>query len=97
MLFNRSLWKLALHLVCGLKLKALNSFIIIIIIILISVGIIYWSSKSGEQDVQPRAVIALWKAKIDEPKFHQPDPSLTIYDQSTSKFILIDQVLPKIY
>ncbi|GAY40315.1 hypothetical protein CUMW_050990 [Citrus unshiu] len=35
------------------------------------------------QDVQPRAVIALWKAKIDEPKFHQPDPSLTIYDQST--------------
>ncbi|XVF80994.1 hypothetical protein PTKIN_Ptkin15bG0121000 [Pterospermum kingtungense] len=35
------------------------------------------------QDAQPQTVIALWKAKIEEPKFHQSDPSLAIFDQST--------------
>ncbi|GMY06276.1 probable E3 ubiquitin-protein ligase XBOS34 isoform X1 [Fagus crenata] len=34
-------------------------------------------------DAQPRTVIALWKAKIVEPKFQQMDPALTIFDQST--------------
>lgn len=35
------------------------------------------------QDAQPRSVIALWKAKFEEPKFQQTDPALTIFDQST--------------
>ncbi|KAL5860050.1 hypothetical protein ACOSQ4_001346 [Xanthoceras sorbifolium] len=35
------------------------------------------------QDAQPRTVISLLKAKIDEPKFHQADPALNIFDQST--------------
>ncbi|KAK4847806.1 hypothetical protein QYF36_006092 [Acer negundo] len=35
------------------------------------------------QDAQPRTVISLLKAKIDEPKFHQSDPALNIFDQST--------------
>ncbi|KAE8676238.1 putative E3 ubiquitin-protein ligase XBAT34 [Hibiscus syriacus] len=35
------------------------------------------------QDAQPQAVIALWKAKIEEPKFNKSDPYLAIYDQST--------------
>ncbi|KDP26523.1 hypothetical protein JCGZ_17681 [Jatropha curcas] len=35
------------------------------------------------QDAQPRTVVALWKAKIEEPKFHQSDPGLTIFDHST--------------
>ncbi|WRX10740.1 hypothetical protein QQP08_003227 [Theobroma cacao] len=38
------------------------------------------------QDAQPHIVIALWKAKIEEPKFHQSDPSLAIVDQ-TSNFL----------
>ncbi|XP_041006469.1 putative E3 ubiquitin-protein ligase XBAT34 isoform X1 [Juglans microcarpa x Juglans regia] len=35
------------------------------------------------QDAQPRSVIALWKAKIEEPDFHQKEPALTIVDQFT--------------
>ncbi|KAE7997835.1 hypothetical protein FH972_002436 [Carpinus fangiana] len=35
------------------------------------------------QDAQPRSVIALWKAKIEEPKFQQTDPALSIIDQAT--------------
>ncbi|OMP11107.1 hypothetical protein COLO4_04034 [Corchorus olitorius] len=35
------------------------------------------------QDAQPQTVIALWKAKIEEPRFHQSNPSLAIFDQST--------------
>ncbi|XVF80995.1 hypothetical protein PTKIN_Ptkin15bG0121100 [Pterospermum kingtungense] len=38
------------------------------------------------QDAQPRTLVPLWKVKIEEPKFHQPDPSLAIFDQSTSNF-----------
>ncbi|GAB4841728.1 hypothetical protein Ancab_022450 [Ancistrocladus abbreviatus] len=33
------------------------------------------------QDTQPRTVIALSKAKIEEPKFHLSDPTLIIFDQ----------------
>ncbi|XP_044492332.1 probable E3 ubiquitin-protein ligase XBOS34 isoform X2 [Mangifera indica] len=36
------------------------------------------------QDAQPCTVINLWNAKVDEPKFHQRDPALTIFDKSTS-------------
>ncbi|GMH20888.1 hypothetical protein Nepgr_022730 [Nepenthes gracilis] len=35
------------------------------------------------QDAQPRTTIALWMCKIEEPKFHQSDPSLIIFDQTT--------------
>ncbi|GLU08181.1 hypothetical protein SLE2022_251050 [Rubroshorea leprosula] len=38
---------------------------------------------SGEQDAQPRTVIALWKATLEEPKPNQPDPSVIILDNST--------------
>ncbi|KAG8477784.1 hypothetical protein CXB51_027743 [Gossypium anomalum] len=38
------------------------------------------------QDAQPQTVIALWKAKIEEPKFHKSDPALVIFDQTTSNF-----------
>ncbi|XP_015582609.2 putative E3 ubiquitin-protein ligase XBAT34 [Ricinus communis] len=35
------------------------------------------------QDAQPRTIIALWKAKIEGPKFNQSDPGITIFDNST--------------
>ncbi|XP_030933652.1 putative E3 ubiquitin-protein ligase XBAT35 [Quercus lobata] len=35
------------------------------------------------QTAQPCTVIALWKAKIEEPKFQQKDPELIIFDQPT--------------
>lgn len=35
------------------------------------------------QDAQPRTFIALWKAKIEEPKFQQMDPALTLFDEPT--------------
>nr|XP_023907518.1 putative E3 ubiquitin-protein ligase XBAT35 [Quercus suber]XP_023907519.1 putative E3 ubiquitin-protein ligase XBAT35 [Quercus suber]XP_023907520.1 putative E3 ubiquitin-protein ligase XBAT35 [Quercus suber]POF16970.1 isoform 2 of putative e3 ubiquitin-protein ligase xbat35 [Quercus suber] len=35
------------------------------------------------QKARPRTVIALWKAKIEEPKFQQKDPALIIFDQPT--------------
>ncbi|KAK9993429.1 hypothetical protein SO802_023132 [Lithocarpus litseifolius] len=38
---------------------------------------------SDLQKAQPRTVIALWKAKIEEPKFQQKDPALIIFDQPT--------------
>ncbi|XP_031271051.1 putative E3 ubiquitin-protein ligase XBAT34 isoform X2 [Pistacia vera] len=34
------------------------------------------------QDPQPRTVIALWKANLEGPKFHQSDPSVIIVDNS---------------
>ncbi|EOX94438.1 XB3 in, putative isoform 2 [Theobroma cacao] len=40
------------------------------------------------QDAQPHIVIALWKAKIEEPKFHQSDPSLAIVDQTKTRYKL---------
>uniref|UniRef100_A0A1D1XL17 Putative E3 ubiquitin-protein ligase XBOS34 n=1 Tax=Anthurium amnicola TaxID=1678845 RepID=A0A1D1XL17_9ARAE len=39
------------------------------------------------QVAQPRTTIALWKAKIEEPNFSQPDPMLVIVDKnSRSRF-----------
>ncbi|KAI4373900.1 hypothetical protein MLD38_011960 [Melastoma candidum] len=38
---------------------------------------------SSQQDAQPRAVVALWKANLEEPKFHHSDPSVIIVDNST--------------
>lgn len=38
---------------------------------------------SSMQDAQPRTVIALWKANLEEPKLHQADPSVTIADPTT--------------
>nr|KJB72370.1 hypothetical protein B456_011G174600 [Gossypium raimondii] len=35
------------------------------------------------QDAQPRTVIALWKANLEEPKLDQPDPSVAILDNSS--------------
>ncbi|XP_057476162.1 putative E3 ubiquitin-protein ligase XBAT35 [Actinidia eriantha] len=37
---------------------------------------------SGLQDAQPRTLIALWKANLEEPKFNQPDPAVIISDIS---------------
>ncbi|KAG6774605.1 hypothetical protein POTOM_021965 [Populus tomentosa] len=47
--------------------------------------VIYPSS----QDVQPRTVIALWNAEIEEPNFNRPDPEVTIFDQSTMLSVVI--------
>ncbi|XP_043688275.1 putative E3 ubiquitin-protein ligase XBAT35 isoform X2 [Telopea speciosissima] len=38
---------------------------------------------SSPQEAQPRLVISLWKAKIEEPRFQQQDPTLVIFDKST--------------
>ncbi|XVF62846.1 hypothetical protein PTKIN_Ptkin09bG0041300 [Pterospermum kingtungense] len=38
---------------------------------------------SSLQDARPRTVIALWKANLEEPKFNQPDPSVSILDNSS--------------
>ncbi|XWS39181.1 hypothetical protein CRYUN_Cryun18bG0027600 [Craigia yunnanensis] len=38
---------------------------------------------SSLQDAQPRTVIALWKANLEEPKLNQPDPSVAILDNSS--------------
>ncbi|KAK6914098.1 Ankyrin repeat, partial [Dillenia turbinata] len=35
------------------------------------------------QDAQPRTVVALWKANMEEPKLNQPDPTVIILDNST--------------
>lgn len=45
------------------------------------------------QDAQPRTVIALWNAKIEEPKFDWWDPGVTVFDQSTSKSVLTKVLL----
>ncbi|KAJ8768436.1 hypothetical protein K2173_021589 [Erythroxylum novogranatense] len=38
---------------------------------------------SSVQDAQPLTVVSLWKANLEDPKFHQFDPSVTIVDNST--------------
>ncbi|KAL4283106.1 hypothetical protein GQ457_16G029870 [Hibiscus cannabinus] len=38
---------------------------------------------SSLQDAQPRTVIPLWKANLEEPKPNQPDPSAAIVDNSS--------------
>ncbi|XVE65828.1 hypothetical protein DITRI_Ditri08aG0030500 [Diplodiscus trichospermus] len=35
------------------------------------------------QDAQPRTVIPLWRANLEEPKLNQPDPSVSIVDNSS--------------
>ncbi|KAF3456772.1 hypothetical protein FNV43_RR01426 [Rhamnella rubrinervis] len=35
------------------------------------------------QDAQPRTVVALWKANLEEPKSHQSDPSVIIVENTT--------------
>ncbi|KAJ0093516.1 hypothetical protein Patl1_25610 [Pistacia atlantica] len=42
----------------------------------------------NEQDPQPRTVIALWKANLEGPKFHQSYPSVIIVDNSNSNFLM---------
>ncbi|KAI8004735.1 putative E3 ubiquitin-protein ligase XBAT35 [Camellia lanceoleosa] len=37
----------------------------------------------SQQDSQPRTLIALWKANMEEPKFNQPDPAVIISDISS--------------
>lgn len=37
----------------------------------------------SQQDGQPRAIVALWKANLEEPKFHHSDPSVTIVDNTS--------------
>ncbi|GMI70407.1 XB3 ortholog 5 in Arabidopsis thaliana [Hibiscus trionum] len=37
---------------------------------------------SSLQDAQPRTIISLWKANLEEPKLNQPDPSVAIVDNS---------------
>ncbi|KAL8026423.1 hypothetical protein ABFX02_14G026600 [Erythranthe guttata] len=39
---------------------------------------------SGSQDPQPRMIVPLWKANLDEPNFNQPDPAAIISDVSKS-------------
>jgi hypothetical protein len=38
------------------------------------------------QDAQPRTVMPLWKANLEEPKAKQSDTSVMIVDNSTSNF-----------
>ncbi|XP_020204281.1 putative E3 ubiquitin-protein ligase XBAT35 [Cajanus cajan] len=38
---------------------------------------------SNLQDAQPRTIISLWKAHLQEPKLHQSDPSVSIVDHTT--------------
>ncbi|XP_059632347.1 putative E3 ubiquitin-protein ligase XBAT35 isoform X2 [Cornus florida] len=38
---------------------------------------------SSSQDAQPRTIIALWKANLEEPKFNQPDPAVITWDNSS--------------
>ncbi|XP_011091307.1 putative E3 ubiquitin-protein ligase XBAT35 isoform X2 [Sesamum indicum] len=39
---------------------------------------------SGLQEAQPRTIVPLWKANLDEPNFSQPDPTAVISDISRS-------------
>lgn len=39
-----------------------------------------------DQDAQPRMIVQLWKANLEEPNFNQPDPAAIISDISKSKF-----------
>ncbi|KAG6757346.1 hypothetical protein POTOM_037654 [Populus tomentosa] len=38
---------------------------------------------SSLQGAKPRTIIALWKANLEEPKFHHSDPTVMIADNST--------------
>ncbi|KAL3506151.1 hypothetical protein ACH5RR_031533 [Cinchona calisaya] len=38
---------------------------------------------TNTQDAQPRTIVALWKANMEEPNFSQPDPTVILTDSST--------------
>lgn len=40
-----------------------------------------------DQDAQPRTIVALWKANMEEPNFSQPDSAVIISDISNSNFL----------
>lgn len=40
-----------------------------------------------DQDAQPRTIVALWKANMEEPNFGQPDSAVIISDISNSNFL----------
>jgi hypothetical protein len=42
-----------------------------------------------DQDAQPHTIIALWKANLEQPKFHHADPTVMIVDNSTSNFSMM--------
>lgn len=46
----------------------------------------------AEQDAQPRITFALWKANMDDPNFQDPDPAVTILDNTTSNFLMLKKV-----
>lgn len=41
------------------------------------------------QASKPQAVIKLWKCQLEEPKFNQANPSVTIFDKGTSMSISV--------
>ena len=43
--------------------------------------------KLNKQDAQPRTVIGLWNANLQDPKLHQSDPSVTVVDRITSTLL----------
>lgn len=45
------------------------------------------------QDAQPRTVIALWKANLEEPKTNQSDPTVTILENHTSNCLMLEKLL----
>ncbi|KAI3459518.1 hypothetical protein Pfo_016181 [Paulownia fortunei] len=47
---------------------------------------------AGEQDAQPRTIVPLWKANLEEPNFNQPDPAAIISDSSKSTRIKLAPV-----
>jgi len=46
--------------------------------------IFYISFLDELQASKPRAVVKLWKCKIEEPKLNLADPSIIIFDKGTS-------------
>ncbi|XP_009764908.1 putative E3 ubiquitin-protein ligase XBAT35 isoform X2 [Nicotiana sylvestris] len=47
---------------------------------------------SAVQDAQPRTIVALWKANMEEPNFSQPDPAVIISDISNKTRIKLTAV-----
>lgn len=48
---------------------------------------------SGLQDAQPRMTIALWKASLEEPAFHQPDLAVVVTETSTKQRIKLASLI----
>ncbi|KAL3828254.1 hypothetical protein ACJIZ3_017056 [Penstemon smallii] len=49
----------------------------------------------GAQDAQPRLIIPLWKANLEEPNFNQPDPAAIIADISKSNHFVSLWIVPR--